>query len=70
MDPAEAVQAHRTLGAAHSVAGIHFGTFQLTDEWIDRPVFELERAAAQLHLDPEEFVVLEGNLECPSATIP
>ncbi len=37
MNPAEAVQAHRDLGAAQSV-GMHFGTFQLTDEAIDAPV--------------------------------
>jgi L-ascorbate metabolism protein UlaG (beta-lactamase superfamily) len=36
MDPAEAVRAHRTLGARRSV-GMHFGTFRLTDEAIDAP---------------------------------
>ncbi len=43
MDPAEAVDAHRALGARRSV-GMHFGTFQLTDEAIDAP----ERALAAL----------------------
>ncbi len=37
MNPAEAMQAHRDLGARQSV-GMHFGTFQLTDEAIDAPV--------------------------------
>ena len=41
MNPAEAVDAHISLGARHSV-GMHFGTFQLTDEAIDEP----ERALA------------------------
>ena len=43
MNPAEAVDAHRALGARRSV-GMHFGTFQLTDEAIDAP----ERALAAL----------------------
>ncbi len=46
MDPAEAVQAHRDLGSARSV-GMHFGTFQLTDEAIDAPVKALEAAAVE-----------------------
>ncbi len=37
MNPAEAAQAHRDLGARQSV-GMHFGTFKLTDEPIDAPV--------------------------------
>ena len=36
MNPAEAVQAHLDLGARQSV-GMHFGTFQLTDEPIGDP---------------------------------
>ena len=51
MNPAEAVQAHHDLGAAQSV-GMHFGTFQLTDEAIDAPVAAL--AAAKL----ENFTTL------------
>jgi len=43
MDPAEAVQAHLDLRARHSV-GMHFGTFQLTDEAIDAPVLALAEA--------------------------
>ncbi|MGI3778280.1 MAG: MBL fold metallo-hydrolase [Janthinobacterium lividum] len=43
MNPEEAVDAHRALGARRSV-GMHFGTFQLTDEAIDAP----ERALAAL----------------------
>jgi L-ascorbate metabolism protein UlaG (beta-lactamase superfamily) len=43
MNPAEAVQAHLALGAARSV-GMHFGTFQLTDEAIDAPLLALDAA--------------------------
>jgi L-ascorbate metabolism protein UlaG (beta-lactamase superfamily) len=43
MNPAEAVQAHRALGARQSI-GMHFGTFQLTDEAIDAPLTALEAA--------------------------
>lgn len=46
MDPAEAVQAHLALGAGRSV-GMHFGTFQLTDEAIDAPLVALEAARQQ-----------------------
>ena len=51
MNPAEAVQAHRELGARQSV-GMHFGTFQLTDEPVDEP----ERALAQTGV--ENFTTL------------
>ena len=40
MNPAEAAQAHRDLASRQSV-GMHFGTFQLTDEPIDAPVHAL-----------------------------
>ena len=55
MDPAEAVQAHRDLGATVSV-GMHFGTFQLTDEAIDAPALALDSARAAAGLDPDAFV--------------
>jgi N-acyl-phosphatidylethanolamine-hydrolysing phospholipase D len=43
MNPDEAVQAHLALGAHRSV-GMHFGTFQLTDEAIDAPLHALAAA--------------------------
>lgn len=43
MNPEEAVQAHLDLGARASV-GMHYGTFQLTDEAIDAPLLELDAA--------------------------
>lgn len=51
-DPTEAVQIHRELGAGLSL-GMHWGTFELTDEGVEEPPRELARAllAAELHAD-------------------
>ncbi len=46
MNPAEAVQAHLDLGSKRSI-GMHFGTFQLTDEAMDAPIKGLAASAAQ-----------------------
>jgi L-ascorbate metabolism protein UlaG (beta-lactamase superfamily) len=54
MNPAEAVQAHTALGARRSV-GMHFGTFQLTDEGIDAPLLALAEARTANGLAPEQF---------------
>lgn len=53
MDPEEAVQAHKILDAAASVA-IHHGTFQLADEALDTPQRQLQECA------PESFTVLQN----------
>lgn len=45
-NPAEAVAAMKVL-RARAALGIHFGTFQLTDEGITRPVEELEAALSR-----------------------
>ncbi len=58
MNPEEAVRAHLDLGARAS-AGMHFGTFRLTDEGIDEPVRALDRARAAHGVAPEAFRVLE-----------
>ena len=55
MNPAEAVQAHMALAARQSV-GMHFGTFQLTDEAIDAPLHDLDAARRCAGLDPAAFV--------------
>ena len=57
MNPAEAVQAHRELGARYSI-GMHWGTFQLTDEAREAPVEALAAARDAAGLAPEEFQVL------------
>jgi len=57
MDPAEAVRARADLGARRAV-GMHFGTFQLTDEAIDAPLQALRETRATSGLQPEDFDVL------------
>ena len=54
MNPEEAVQAHRELGARHSV-GLHFGTWQLTDEAIDAPVRDLVAARRAAGIEETTF---------------
>lgn len=43
MNPEDAIKAHLDLSPVLSI-GIHFGTFQLTDEGIDDPAIALEKA--------------------------
>jgi L-ascorbate metabolism protein UlaG (beta-lactamase superfamily) len=58
INPAEAVKAHQELGAKLSL-GMHFGTFQLTDEAIEAPVEDLAQALEQHKISSEEFMVLD-----------
>lgn len=58
INPAEAVDAHRTVGASTSVA-IHFGTFELSDEGIDDPPRDLARAIAEAG-DPRFWILDQG----------
>lgn len=55
MNPTDAIQAHVDLKSKLSV-GMHFGTFQLTDEGIEEPVTDLAMALAAEKLDPSEFL--------------
>jgi L-ascorbate metabolism protein UlaG (beta-lactamase superfamily) len=57
VDPEEAVRAHLDLGARRSL-GMHFGTFQLTEEAIDAPVLALREAQAQAGVAQADFDVL------------
>ncbi len=57
VDPAQSVQIHRDLRARRSL-GIHWGTFQLTDEPLDQPVRDLAAARDALGVSSEEFVTL------------
>ena len=58
MNPEDAVRAHVDLRARVSI-GMHFGTFQLTDEGIDDPLRALERARAAAGVDSEAFRTLD-----------
>lgn len=53
----EAIKIHRDLKAKRSL-GVHWGTFQLTDEPLDEPPKALARCLAALGLSREEFFVL------------
>jgi N-acyl-phosphatidylethanolamine-hydrolysing phospholipase D len=57
MNPAEAVQAHKDLGSQRSV-GLHWGTFNLTDESLDRPPADLAEARVLQHLGEDALFVL------------
>jgi N-acyl-phosphatidylethanolamine-hydrolysing phospholipase D len=57
MDPAEAWQAFRDLGA-RTLLPMHWGTFQLTHEPLDRPPLELRRVVAAAAADPARAPIL------------
>jgi L-ascorbate metabolism protein UlaG (beta-lactamase superfamily) len=59
MNPREAVNAHQDLQALHTI-GIHFGTFQLSDEAIDQPIIDLNNAKLAQKLAPDDFITLEN----------
>jgi len=56
MNPEEAVRAHRELTPRLSL-GMHFGTFQLTDEAIDTPLDELRQSLRRHGVEESEFRV-------------
>ncbi len=57
VDPEEVIAARAELGVARAI-GMHWGTFQLTDEGIDEPVRALEAARAAAGLPRESFDVM------------
>jgi N-acyl-phosphatidylethanolamine-hydrolysing phospholipase D len=57
LNPADAVAAAQDLGARHML-GIHWGTFDLTDEPLDLPPRALSEAVSAAGADPERFRVL------------
>jgi L-ascorbate metabolism protein UlaG (beta-lactamase superfamily) len=58
MNPEEAVRVHLDVQARASI-GMHFGTFQLTDEGIDDPLRALESARTAAGVAPDAFRVLD-----------
>ncbi len=74
MNPADSVQALLACGA-HTGLGIHWGTFQLTDEAQDAPKLALAEALAVHALSPARFIPLHpGQVfatgEHPTCAIP
>jgi len=57
VDPSEAVRIHLDLNAKRSV-GVHWGTFELTDESLDQPPIDLAAARRQQQVPDEDFFVL------------
>lgn len=57
MNPAEAVRSMADLGAAQAL-GLHWGTFQLTDEAWDAPRAELAAAMGAAGIEPQRFPAL------------
>lgn len=61
IDPQQAVSVFRTLGARHAL-GIHWGTFQLTDEAADAPRGELAASAKAAGVASGRFVTMEPGI--------
>lgn len=57
VNPDEAVQIHKDVGSKHSM-GIHWGTFELTDEPLDQPIGDLQTALGKHSMPKEEFELL------------
>ena len=57
LNPAESVQVHRDVGAKRSV-GVHWGTFNLTDEPLDQPPRDLAAAREAATLPADDFFLL------------
>ncbi|WP_299690297.1 MBL fold metallo-hydrolase [Hydrocarboniphaga sp.] len=57
IDPQQAVQLHRELGARHSLA-IHWGSFELADDALDEPPQQLQAALAAAGLNQRDFWLL------------
>ncbi|NRA73579.1 MAG: MBL fold metallo-hydrolase [Rickettsiales bacterium] len=59
VNPKEAIIVHKELNSKKSI-GIHFGTFQLTNEGIDDPIHDLNYAIKENNISENEFFVLKN----------
>lgn len=57
INPDEAVQIHKDVRSAKSM-GIHWGTFELTDEPLDQPIGDLKLALEKQAVEPSDFQLL------------
>lgn len=64
VNPAEAVKIHKDLHARHSV-GMHWGTFNLTDEPMDAPPIALAEALRAENISPSAFFVMQHGETAP-----
>ena len=58
MDPCQAIQAHIDLRSQQSI-GMHYGTFQLTEEKREEPQLLLEEEKKKASISTEEFITLK-----------
>ena len=56
MNPDDTLKAFQDLKVKKAIA-IHFGTFKLTDEGIDQPLIDLQKALKKYKVDPKLFTV-------------
>lgn len=64
IDPREAVQLHKEVGARKSI-GMHWGVFKLTQEPLQEPPLELSRQRAAAGVSASEFSVMKiGETRC------
>jgi L-ascorbate metabolism protein UlaG (beta-lactamase superfamily) len=57
INPDEAVQIHKNVRSSKSM-GIHWGTFELTDEPLDQPIGDLKLALEKHSVQPSDFELL------------
>jgi L-ascorbate metabolism protein UlaG (beta-lactamase superfamily) len=57
INPDEAVQIHKDVRSSKSM-GIHWGTFELTDEPLDQPIGDLKLALEKHSVQPSDFELL------------
>lgn len=57
INPDEAVKIHKDVGSRKSM-GIHWGTFELTDEPLDQPIGDLKKALSEYRVSAADFELL------------